>query len=289
DPRPFESALKQAEAVLARDKTQQLNARAELARQEKLLQKGFASEDIRDQARTASDVLSSAIKADEALVNNAKLQLEYCYIHSPVDGRTGKHMVDEGNIVKANDLPLVVINQMKPIKIKFTIPQSDLPKVIEKTKTDKLNVQAFIPGNHLAPSKGVLSFVDNTIDTTTGTIMLEATFSNEDARLWPGLFVDIIMTLDMQNDALVIPTNAVQSGQKGTYAYTVKNDMSVDYRLVEVERIVGDETVIKSGLNIGEQVVTDGHLRLTPKSKIKIKDSSSPSKEKPVKKESEEK
>jgi len=274
DPRPFEAALRQAEANLARDTAQQKNAETEASRQEDLLKKGVAAQGEFDQARTTADALAAVIRADQAAIDNAKIQLGYCRISSPIDGRTGAWLVDQGNLAKAEvDVALVVINQVRPIQVNFSVPQRDLEAVKDRMAKGKPEVQASVPGQD-RPEIGQLTFIDNTVDRTTGTFRLKATFPNPQERLWPGQYVDIVLVLAKDPDAIVVPAQAVQTGQEGQYVFVVTNDQTVEKRPVTVARTVGNDAVVSKGLEAGEQVVTDGQLRLVPKAKIRIKNAS---------------
>ncbi len=273
DARPYEAALRQAEANLARDTTQLANAEKEARRQAELLKKGFASQDAYDQARTAADSLASTISADQAAIDTAKINLSYCTIRSPLQGRTGDYMVDRGNLVKADDVTLVVINQVRPIKVTFSLPQANLPEIQRQMARIKLQVRVCIPGEEDQPETGELVFVNNTVDQPTGTIQLKGLFANIQERLWPGQYVNVTLVLSKQPDAIMIPSHAVQVGQKGQYVFVVKTDSAVEDRPITVDRTIGEESVISKGLSAGEQVVTDGQLRLTPGAKVVIKTS----------------
>lgn len=271
DPRPFDAALKQAEAVLARDSAQLRNAEKEKARQEELFKKGVVAEDASDQARANAEALAATVRADEAAVTNARLQLAYCSIESPIDGRAGGLMVDPGNVVKLNDTVLLTINQIKPIRVTFAVPQQQLPRIADRMSKGEIEIEAVIPGGTGSSCKGKLTFIDNAVDTATGAILVKGTFSNDEGRLWPGQFVNVVVTLETQADALVIPSSAIQSGQKGEGVFVVKPDMTVESRFVTVDRAHGDEVVVSKGLDEGEQVVTDGQLQLRQGSTVLVK------------------
>ncbi len=278
DPRPFEAQLKQAEANLAKDKVQVANARKEVDRYTELFKGGFATQQQYDQVRTNADALEAAVQADQAALENARLQLEYSTIQSPIDGRTGNLMVHEGNLVKANDTtPLVIINQISPIYVAFSVPEQDLPEIKRYVTKGKLKVEAIPPKVEGSPSVGELTFIDNAIDPATGTIMLKATFPNQDRTLWPGQFVSVILTLTIQPNAVVIPSQAIQTGQQGSYVFVVKPDLTVETRPVTVDRMIDHDAVIKEGVKQGEVVVTDGQLRLSQGVKVQIKDGTSTS------------
>ena len=272
DPRPFQAELDRTEANLARDQAQLNNAKVEAKRQADLFATGGVSEGIRDQAKAVADALEAAVRADQAAVQTARLNKEYCSITSPIEGRAGACLADAGNMVKAGDAALVVINQVRPIQLSFTVPQQSLPEVQKRLAAGKLEARAYIPGRDPAkPEVGELTFVDNAVDRATGTVRLKATFANTAERLWPGQFVTVKLVLYVQADAVVVPSQAVQSGQRGQYVYVVKADDTVENRAVTVDRIFGDESIISKGVEAGEQVVTDGQLRLFPDAKVTVK------------------
>lgn len=271
DSRAAEAALKQAEANRARDAIQQKNAEIEAGRQEELFKKGLTSQDVRDQARTTADALAAAVKGDDAQVETARLELDYCSIRAPLDGRTGRLMVDVGNVVKADDLTLVTINQVRPVYVRFAVPQDELPAIRKHMAGASLPLQAVIPGEPGRPESGALTFVDNAVDKNTGTIQVRGTFTNDSARLWPGQFVSVILTLAVQHDAIIVPSAAVQTGQKGTYVFVVKPDMTAENRPITVDRAYSDKTVVSAGIAVGERVVTDGQFRMGPGARVEIK------------------
>ena len=273
DPRPFESALQQATSALVRDRAQAVNAQEDSKRYSVLAGKGYVSVQEYDKARTNADALDAVVKADEAAVENARLQLEYTVIMSPIDGQTGAIAIQKGNIVKANDLPLVTINQITPIYVTFSVPEQDLANIKKYQASGELHVDVSTPQGNKKPVKGILTFIDNKVNTSTGTIMLKATFANHDRALWPGQFVDVVLTLTTERDRVVVPSQAVQTGQQGQYVYVIKDDMTAELRVVTPGRLYGDLTVIDKGIAAGEKVVTDGQLRITPGVKVEIKPS----------------
>lgn len=270
DKRQYEVALKQAEANLAKDMVQLQNAKRDANRKADLWQKGAVSLETRDESRASADALEAAVLADKAAVEATHLPLSYCTITSPIPGITGQLLVDPGNLVKANETSLVVLNQIQPIYVGFTAPETEFLSIQKYAATKSLQVDAFIPGQEDHKETGILSFIDNAIDRTTGTILFKATFANKEEKLWPGQFVQVILTMTMQTNAVVVPSQAIQIGQMGPYAFVVKTDQSVELRPVVVSRMVEGETVITSGLQAEECVVTDGHLRLIPGSKVEI-------------------
>ncbi len=275
DPRPFEAALQQSEATLARDRAQLANMRAEQQRGEDLYQKGILAQESYDERRTTAEAQSAQVRADEAAVETARLNLEWCQLRSPIDGRAGAILVFPGNVTKAPDgNPLVMLAETRPIKVSFAVPELRLAQVraVGSGKTP-LTVLA-VPAGHdaaAAPVSGTLSFVDNEVDRATGTIRLKARFENQDARLWPGEFVEVRLVLGRREGAAVVPTSAVQPGQNGPYVYVVKPDATVEPRSVRTTEYPGSLAVVESGLRAGEHVVVDGHLRLTPGARVVAK------------------
>src|SRR5215471_3910979 len=272
DRRPLEAALMQAQANLQRDIAQAANAKVVAQRYADLAKQGIATTEQLETSRTSSAALDATVEADRAAVESAKVQLQYATIASPIAGRTGALMVHEVNLVRAADTtPLVVINQVAPIYVAFSIPESRLSELKRYMAQGTLAVEARPPNDETGSSHGRITFVDNSVDQTTGTIKIKATFSNEDHRLWPGQFVNVAVALTKDPSAVVVPTAAVQVGQQGQHAYVVKADHSIEYRAVVVERTAGLDTVIKSGLKPAETVVTDGHLRIVAGSRVSIK------------------
>ena len=272
DPRPYEAALRQAEANLAKNNAQLANARKEVQRYAELVKKGYVAQEQYDQISTNAASFEAIVNADMAVVENARLQLKYCSIYSPISGRTGNLMADEGNLIKANaDTAMVVINQVQPIYVSFTVPEHYLGEIKKYMSSGKLSVALVIGKDEDYPESGVVTFVDNAVDTSTGTIQLKATFSNRQRLLWPGQFVTAAMTLTTKPDAIVVPSQAIQTGQEGFYIFVIKADLTVEARPVITGTTLDGETVIEKGLQPGEQVVTDGQLRLTPGAKVEIK------------------
>ena len=272
DPRPYEAALKQADANLAKNNAQLANARKEVQRYAELVKKGYVAQEQYDQISTNAASFEAIVNADMAVVENARLQLKYCSIYSPISGRTGNLMADEGNLIKANaDTAMVVINQVQPIYVSFTVPEQYLGEIKKYMSSGKLHVALVIGKDEDYPESGVVTFVDNAVDTATGTIQLKATFANRHRLLWPGQFVSAAMTLTTKPDAIVIPSQAIQTGQEGLYVFVIKDDLTVEARPVKAGTTLDGETVIEKGLQPGEQVVTDGQLRLAPGAKVEVK------------------
>ncbi len=278
DPRPFQAALSEAQANLTRDRARAKNSEADARRYAVLISKDYVTQQEYDLVRSTAAAAEATVQADLAQVENARLNLEYCTITAPLSGRTGSLQVQAGNIVKANDdKPLVVINQIQPIYATFTVPESTLGQVqAQAAGGRKLQVVA-TPSDHTAPPQsGVLFFVDNAVDPQTGTIVLKAQFDNRNETLWPGQFVDVVLGLSVDSNAIVVPSQAVQTGQTGQFVFVVKSDLTVESRPVTVARTAGPDAVISKGLRAGERVVTDGQLRLAPGTKIEIKSEARP-------------
>ena len=271
DRRPFDTALQQAEANLAKDQAQLENAKAEAERYTTLFQEGIVSKEQYDSMRTNADAVAASVRADKAAIDKAQIDLSYCTIEAPIDGRTGALLVHPGNLVKDNDAALVVLNQIHPIYVTFSVPEQHLADIKKYRAEGPLKVEAIIPNQEQTPAKGVLTFIDNAVDNTTGTIKLKGTFENPDNRLWPGQFVNVALTLRTQPNAVVVPSQAVQTGQAGQYVFVVKEDMTAEYRPVVVGSSAGGETVIQKGLAAGETLVTDGQLRIVPGMKVAVR------------------
>jgi multidrug efflux system membrane fusion protein len=241
-------------------------------RYEDLAKRGIATREQVDTSRSDMSALNATVNADKAAVENATVQLDYATIKAPISGRTGALMVHEGNLVRANDTTaLVTINQIQPISVAFAIPEARLSDLKRYMAGGSLKVTASPPNDDGPAAVGRISFVDNAVDEQTGTIRIKGTFPNTDRRLWPGQFVNVVVTLTTDPKAIVVPSVAVQTGQQGTYVFTVKSDQTVDMLPVTVARVNGSETVIASGIQPGDTVVTDGHLRLVPGSRISVK------------------
>lgn len=272
DPRPAQAQLEQAEATLAREKATLERAKAQEARYRDLLQKNFVSKDAYAQYLTNVETSAAAVKAAEAAVSSAKLQLEYTTIRSPIAGRTGKVLIQIGNQVKANDtVSLVVINQVSPVWVSFAVPEQHLAAVRKYSAGRKLTVDARGGNGEEVLASGQLSFIDNTVDAPTGTVRLRAVFPNRDRVLWPGQFVTAVMTLREEKDAVVVPAQAVTNGVNGTQVFVVKDDGTAELRQVAVDRTDGGYAVIAKGVSAGEKVVTTGQSRLTRGSKVDIR------------------
>lgn len=300
DPAPFEAAVRQAEATVAKDMANLKQAQATIERdqaqldmsriQEKryreLLERELIAREQYDQLKTnfaameatvdadraAVENARAAISADQAALDTARLNLGYTTIRAPIDGRAGNVLVQTGNVVKGNDdNPIVVLNQVHPIYLSFSVPEQFLGDIKKYRALGLLKVQARLPNRVEPIATGDLTFINNTVDPGTGTIQLKATFTNADNALWPGQFLDAVLTLTSQQ-AIVVPSQAIQPGQKGPYVFVVKEDQTVENRQVQPGTRLGAETIIVSGLTPGERVVTDGQLRLRPGAKVDVKD-----------------
>jgi multidrug efflux system membrane fusion protein len=272
DRRALEAALHQAEANLGKDKAMADKAAVDKQRYEKLYAAKTVSEEDLLEMTTRVETMRETIKAGEAAVEAATVLLDYATIRAPIDGRTGDLLVDEGNVIKADDAtPLVVINQITPIYVAFAVAEDYLAEIRRHMDQRPLEVRA-LPPKETAPLTGKLTFLDNTVDRATGTIQLKATFENADRRLWPGQFVDVVLKLTEIADAIFVPSEAVQTGQKGEYVFVVGAENQVEMRPVAVQMQIGNESVIAKGVKKGEVVVTDGHMKLVPGGKVAIKE-----------------
>ena len=269
DPRPYEAALAQAKANLARDRARLAEAGKTLERYRELVAKEYVTREQFDQAQANAEALRATIEGGEAAVEQAKLNLAYCRVTAPIAGRTGSLLVHAGNLVRAGDeKALVTINRLEPIRVAFALPERDLLAVQERARKARLGVSATPPGG--GPREGELAFVDNAVDAATGTIELKAVFPNRDRALWPGQFVNVSLTLETEGEALVVPAAAVQNGQSGTFVWVVGGDGKAEARPVTVKRVWQSLAVLAEGVKTGEKVVTDGQLRLAPGAPVSI-------------------
>jgi membrane fusion protein, multidrug efflux system len=270
DPRPYRAALEQAAALLERDRAQATNAAQEAKRYESLVEKEYVTSQQYEQIRTTAAASQATLAGSQAAVDQARLNLQYATIRAPISGRTGSLLLREGNLVRANSVePLVKINQLRPIQVRFAVPASNLP-LIQGHLGKKLVVRAE-PSGGGDPSEGTLSFMDNAVDTSTGTIMLKGRFPNDDGTLWPGGFVNVRLELYVEPDALVIPSAAVVAGQQGNFVFVIQPDSSASTKAVTVNRTAGEFAVITGDVQPGDRVVVDGQLRLRQGSKVQIK------------------
>src|SRR3984893_15589454 len=273
DRRPYEAALAQAKAALARDKATAANNRLQAGRYSKLLAEGIVPASQVESFTSAADASDAVVNADEAAIKTAELNLEYCTINSPIDGRTGALMLKPGNLVKVADVPIVVINQVNPIFVNFGIPQQHWPDIKKYMAQGNLHARATIPKDTESVEQGTVQFIDNAVDPTTGNIHLRAAFSNSQNRLWPGLYVNMVLRLSEQSGQTVVPAEAMSVVVNGSFVSVVGSDNKVEPRTVVSARTIQGETVIENGLQAGETIVTDGQARLEPHARVEIKTS----------------
>ncbi|HSV21743.1 MAG TPA: efflux RND transporter periplasmic adaptor subunit [Xanthobacteraceae bacterium] len=281
DDRVARAQLQLSEANLERDRAQLRRFQLEVARQTGLANRGVAPAQKLDDVTTSAAVFEATVRASEAAVETARINLNFTTIRAPIAGRTGSVALKRGNVVKAVDtlptvMPLVTITQLRPIYVTFTVPERHLGDLRTALALGRLPVVATIPSSPLNPVAGQLTFIDNLVDAATGTIALKSTFANDDARLWPGQFVNVTVTLRVQANALAVPNAAIQIGQNGPYVFVIKPDSTVELRLVRVDRTVANKTVIAEGLAAGDRVVVDGQLRLTNGTRIAVQRSEEP-------------
>jgi membrane fusion protein, multidrug efflux system len=271
DPAPYQAVLDKAQADLARDEALAKNAEVEARRFEELVKKDYVTRREADEARARAEALKATLKADEATIAEARLNLDYCSVHSPLDGRSGELITHPGNVVRANETALVAIQQISPIYVGFAVPESLLAEIRSAQAAGQLAVQTSIPGAGPVPEKGQLCFIDSQVNSRTGTILLKARFENTNKMLWPGQFLDVSLTLTVRRNLVMVPSQAVQSGQSGAYVFVVTPQQRAQKRSVVPGAVIGDKTVVEKGLEIGEQVVTDGHLRLADGAAVELK------------------
>ena len=271
DPRPYQAALRQAEAALARSEVQADNAKRDAERYKTLAAQDYVTKSQADQAVAAAAAAAATVEADRASVETARLNLGYTTIRAPIAGRTGSLLVRQGNLVKPNADPLVVINQLRPILVRFPILQRDFPALHRKAAERPLEVRVATVDSVAIPEPGTLSFLDNAVDSLTGTVIAKARFANAGNRLWPGEYVRVTVQLDVENGVIAVPSRAVQAGQEGAYVFVIDHDKKAQMRPVSTGRAVGDLTVVTSGITAGERVVIDGQSRLSPGAAVDIK------------------
>lgn len=276
DPRPFRNALEVAQAALARDHAQAETARREAERSRVLFDQNVLSQAEWDQKRSAAEALTATVRADSAAVSLARLNLQYATIRAPIGGQTGRLMVHVGDLVKAaTSDPLVRVVQVKPVRVRFTVPVTDVP-LVQRFRSAHPRVTVTIPGGDSTAREGALVFIDNAVDEASGTLLLKGEFANRDAALVPGQFVDVRLVLDEQRDRLVVPNLAISRGQEGAFVYVLQPDSTVLTRPVTVDRAVDDVTIVSAGLEPGERVVTDGQLRLSPGARVLVRSNEAP-------------
>jgi multidrug efflux system membrane fusion protein len=272
DPEPFQATLSQFEAALAKDQAQFKFAREQVLRYEGLLKEGIVTRDQYDLLQSNAESLAAAVVADRAAIKNARIQLGYCSIRSPISGRSGTIALQPGNLVKANDLPIVTVNQLTPIYVTFSLPEKRIAEIKRAMTAGQLKIEAVIPNEPGNTEAGTISFLDNAVNPATGTIKLKGVFANKSHKFWPGQFTDVVLTLASRQNAIVVPTQTIQTSQQGEFVYVVKPDNKVEMRPVTSAAAVGEETVIEKGLAPGETVVVDGQLRLTPGAIVESKE-----------------
>lgn len=283
DKRPFEADLEKAIGTLRHDEATATQSELQAKRYSELEQQGVISKEQADQFRAQAKADASAVYADKAAVDAARVQLAYTDITAPIDARTGAVMIHKGNLVKANDTPyLVQLNQVAPIYVTFSIPETDLAEVRKFAASKELKVFATPKGQNSTPAQGDLTFIDNGVDTTTGTVKLKATFTNKDRRLWPGEFADVTVNLSTHKNAVLVPTKAVQTGQQGDYVYVVTPQSTAESRNVQSAGTYQNMTIVTAGLQPGEKVITEGLIRVAPNSKVVVENSQQPPKSNPA-------
>ncbi len=280
DPEPFQATLSQFEAALAKDLAQEKFAREQARRYAGLLKEGIVTRDQYELLQSNAESLAAAVVADRAAIRNAVIQLGYCSVRSPISGRTGTIALQPGNLVKANDMPIVTVNQITPIYVTFSLPEKRLAEIKRAMAAGQLKIEAAIPNEPGVTESGTISFLDNAVNPATGTIKLKGVFANKSRKLWPGQFTDVVLTLASRQNAVVVPTHAIQTSQQGEFVYVVKPDNRVEMRQITSAAATGEETVIEKGVAAGETVVTDGQLRLTPGALVEAKGKQPAEKEK---------
>lgn len=276
DSRPYLAALKKAEAAVTRDRVVMENAKRNYERYRQLVKEGIVTEEQAEGYRTTAESAAATMAAGQAEVDNARAQLAYCTITAPISGRLGQLSVDRGNVVKANETALVTINKLTPIHATFTVPEKELPEIKRQMASGRLELNASIPDAAAISEKGILTFIDNSVDPTTGTIRLKGTFENRQKHLWPGQFVNLSIILSVRKNVVVVPSQAVQVGQKGQFVFVVKPDATAEMRTVTTGPVTNGITIVDAGLQAGEQVVVDGHMRVVPGGKVDIKQPEKP-------------
>jgi len=282
DARPFQSALRQAQGALARDHAQALNAQRDAERYKALVAKDYVTQSQAEQAQAQATSMSATLQSDSAAVENARLNLEYTTIRAPIGGRTGSLLVRRGNLVKPSAGPLVVINELQPILVRFPVTGRDFLALRRRVASGPVPVRVTASDSTVLPEQGSLSFLDNAVDSLTGSVTAKARFTNSSRALWPGEYVRVSVQLDVRNGAIAVPTTAVLNGQEGTYVYVVDGEKNAHVRTVSVGQSVGDLTVIERGVEAGERVVVDGQSRLVPGAKVDAKEQPTPVAQRPA-------
>jgi multidrug efflux system membrane fusion protein len=284
DARSYEATLRQLQATQSRDEVIYDDAERQAAMKEGLLKRGAAAFDETKRMRAIANSTAALVESSKASVEKAKLDVEYCTIRSPIDGHVGDLINHEGAVMKANDAVIMNIVQTKPIYVSFSVPQAYLPMVQKYMALGKLYVDAKVPAEGGTREQGELTFVDNNININSGTVRMKGTFENKSGHLWPGQYVDVVLTMSVDKNRIVVPAQAVQASQEGSYVFIIRADDTIAIRPVIIERFAGKEAIIKSGINGGDTVVTDGHIRLYPEAKVKVQSSLSVVENNPAKK-----
>ena len=271
DKRPFQADLAKAIGQMKHDQAQAENSRIQAERYSGLEKEGIVSHEQADLLRAQAQAELSAVDADNAAVDAARVQLQYTDIVAPISARAGSLMINLGNLVKANDTPyLLQLNQVTPIYVTFSVPEANLDRLRLRFSSGQLKILAYPKGQSDSPAEGRLTFIDNGVDTTTGMFKLKGTFQNKDRRLWPGEYVDVALVLSTQKNAVVVPTKAIQTGQQGEYVYVVRPDSTAESRPVKTAGAYQNLTLIAEGLKTGEQVIVNGQLRVAPNAKVVV-------------------
>ena len=278
DPRPFQAALEQAQAALTRDAAQARAAMLDAERYAQLVKQDYVTKSDYEAKQSTAQALEATVRADSAAVASAALNLSWATMRAPLPGRTGRLLVREGNLVRANSDQLVIINQIHPILVRFPVPEQNLPE-IQRYRRDRLPVLVSPSKTDTVFSEGALTFVDNAVDTTTGTVLLKAEFPNRDNALWPGEFLNVRLQLYLEAKALVVPSQAVMTGQQGTYLFVLNRDGTARAQPVAVERTAGAYAVLAQGVQPGDEVVTDGQLRVVSGAAVEVKGTAEPARE----------
>jgi multidrug efflux system membrane fusion protein len=270
DPRPFEASLNEARSRLERDIAQLNKAAEDMKRYGKLVSEGYVSREAYDKAVTDAAALRATVRAEEAAVESARLQLSFCSITAPISGRAGAFKADRGNMIKAtDDAPLLVIDNLQPVYVNFAVPEARLSEILARQRENNLTVQATPAGGESA--SGELTFVDNAVDVRTGTIRLRATFANENRTLWPGQFVQVVLSLGTDKDVVVLPAKAVQSGRNENFVYVVGADNKAQVRHIVMDPEDDGQVIVREGIAKGDRIVLEGQVRLAPGVAVEIR------------------
>jgi membrane fusion protein, multidrug efflux system len=271
DARPYQAAMQAALANLDRDRAQLANAEMQSRRYAELMKDEYVAKQQFDQIMTTADTMRSTVRSDEAAVETARLNLQYCNIKAPIPGRTGNLLAHEGDQIKADDITMVTINQIIPIKVSFSVPEQRLSEIRRYAAYGSLLMEASVPNDPGPPARGKLTFINNTVDLPNRTVLLKGTFPNSDRRLWPGQFVNVTLVLTIRPHTILVPSEATQTGQRGPFVFVIRPDLTAESRPIKPGEEIDGETIVEKGLKSGEKVVTDGQLRLVPGTKVQIR------------------